>query len=256
MTKYIEVVNNNNIITIDDTTPRLYKTRSVPLNTLNPADVMDLSNIWTEEHWIYASENAEFRPRFIKRYDITFASNEVLFSIRSMSNVPQAGFAVSQRNKLFYALNRTVAQSSGLEYNFTLDFYGTLQNDYSVHGNGLQVFNESGNLIFDSTKYYLNVESSFFYNNESYKPSWNADLRNGFSTGANRSASAIVLNSSISAAYLFEDFDDIYGLIYFAIFDGTIKIRPWITMLDTMLEWNSRLPNDCVQNSGFIVKIE
>ena len=256
MTKYVEVINDNNIITIDDTTPRLYKTRSVPLNTLNPVDVMDLSNMWAEEHWSYASGNAEFRPRFIKRYDITFASNEVFFSIRSNANVPQAGFAVSQKDKLFYALNRTVAKSSGLESNFVLDFYGTLQNNNNAHGVGLQIFNENGNLIFDSSKYYLNVESGFFYNNENYKLRWNADLRNGFSTGASRTASAIVLNSSISAGYLFEDFDDIYGLIYFAIFDGTIKIRPWIIMLDTLLDWSSRLPNDCVQNSGLIVKIE
>ena len=228
MTKYIEVVNNSNIVSVDDTQPRLSLMRSIPLNTIGYDNEGNYR--WSSE---YSWGNEQYRTINWKRFPIQLVNNEKMFSIRALQDNPHIGFSrLASGNTLsyLYAYENTYNQKN--YSNYVIDFYG--YDNSEANGVGLQIYNESGNPIFNSDKYYFDVKGQY---NVQQQDMWRGRFytdskfpRNIDIGGYSRSNTAVVINNGSFGfcGYFYGDDLPPYDIIYTVVLGGTIHLEPRI----------------------------
>lgn len=249
MTKYIEVVNNSNVITIDDLQPRISLMRSVPLNKISYDNSGSYS--WSSE---YSWGNDQYRTVSFYRFPINLATNEKMFSIRALANNPHTGFSrlTSGSSKSYLYAYRNRYNSIGFS-NYVIDFYG--YDSMNTGTSGLQVFDENSKLIFNSNKYYLNVKGRF---NHQHEDLWRGSFANDTSKfprsiaigGQARSNTAVIINDGLYGFCGYFQGSDLppYDIVYTVVFGSTIylepRIAPWVN------DW-STFPNNYSNHVGY-----
>lgn len=241
MTKYIEVVNNSNVITIDDLQPRVSLMRSVPLNNISP-DQSGSYRWSTEFQW----GNEQYRTMSFYRFPINLGTNEKMFSIRALADNPHTGFSrLAGGDSLSYLYAYRNMYNSLDFSNYVIDFYG--YDNMNTGTCGLQVFDEHSNLIFNSNKYYLDVKGQY---NIQQPDLWRGDFysdttkfpRNIAIGGYSRSNSAVIINNG---SYGMCDFlikgDLPHDIVYTVVFGSTIYLEPRIAFW--VNDW-STFPNN------------
>ena len=88
MAKYIEVINDGNVVSVDDSQARLSLMRSVGLNTIGYDNSGNYT--WSSE---YSWGNDQYRTMSFYRFPISLATNEKMFSIRALQDNPHTGFS-------------------------------------------------------------------------------------------------------------------------------------------------------------------
>ena len=261
MAKYIEVVNDSNVISIDDTQSRLSLMRSVPLNNIG-YDKSGNYN-WSSEHsW----GNDQYRTTSFYRFPIQLATNEKMFSIRALSDNPHTGFSrLASNNSVSYLYAYRNGYNSIDFSNYVIDFYGY---DSARTGTcGLQIFDENENLIFNSNKYYLDVKGMY---NAPLEDLWAREF-DGDSTrcprkidigGHSRGNTAVVINNG---SYGFCKYNDFYSLphdiVYTIVFGSTIYLEPriafWVNDWSTYTNQTNHVayPNFSRVSSGVFLDI-
>lgn len=192
MAKYIEVKNNNGTITIDDTYARLAVTRTVSITasrTVFPAQDHYYIDGYVNDAYIIGSQCKQ---------QFTLNSNEYMVAIRAerqRTNVAVLGGFVS--SKVYQvSLFGSVANTNTYESDFLLDIYGTVPGSGGT-SSGLEVFNASGNKIFDSDFYTMDVSGVYNIYSKSYDNF--PDAANTYNIGSySIENSAVVINSCIN----------------------------------------------------------
>ena len=227
MTKYIEVVNNDNIVSVDDTQPRLSLMRSVRLNEIG----YDYTGTY---NWSQMYDCDQYCATVFARFPIVLSTNEKMFSIRALQDNPHTGFSrLASNNSVSYLYAYNNRYNTKDFSNYVIDFYGY---DSNKTGNcGLQIFDENENLIFNSSKYYFDVKGQyniqhadgFFHEfiNESYLFPRNINIG-----GYSRSDSAVVINNGGFQFCKFRSYSELmpYDLVYSVVFGSTIYLEPRI----------------------------
>lgn len=249
MTKYIEVVNNSNVITIDDLQPRISLMRSVPLNKISSDNSGSYS--WSSE---YSWGNDQYRTVSFYRFPINLATNEKMFSIRALANNPHTGFSrlASGSSKSYLYAYRNRYNSIGFS-NYVIDFYG--YDSMNTGASGLQVFDEHSNLIFNSNKYYLDVKGQFNHQHEDlWRGAFNTDTskfpRRIDIGGPSRSNTAVIINDGLYGFCGYFRGDDLppFDIVYTVVFGSTIYLEPriagWVNAYSTF-------PNNYTNHVGY-----
>lgn len=150
MATYAQVINNNGTVSIDDTTARLVKTRSVPLSGGYTA--LD------QAYYYMFDASSDFVLGSYSVFSITLKSNESLVAVRALkdhANVMVLGSFVSAKTyKIYLWGSRTDLNTYASD--FVVDVYGTVPSE-NISKSGLKIYNDSGVKIFDSDYYYLDV---------------------------------------------------------------------------------------------------
>lgn len=191
MANYVEVKNNNGTVTIDDTHPRLVKTRTVTLNTnyhvAPEADRYAIRGYISDAYLIggYSTQ------------DITLNSNEKFVAIRAKRTrenvIVLGGFTSS--NKYQISLFADNVDNNPHAGDFLVDIYGTVPSSGGT-SSGLEVFNASGTKIFDSDYYTMDVAGTYNVFSKGYELFTEAP--NSYSMGGHSiSNRAVAINTSI-----------------------------------------------------------
>jgi len=230
MAKYIEVINDKNVVSVDDTQPRLSLLRSAKLNTIEVDKYGRYQ--WGSE---YDFGNDQYRTQIFYRFPIGLGE-ATMFSIRALKSNPHVGFAISSTgNSMFYLysyLNMNYSDNT-FDSNYVIDFYG--YDTAAKKPVGLEVFDANGKRIFNSNNYYLDVKGQYnvqhpdfwagnFYRDTSKFP---RKIEIGNHTRAN---SAVVINASPHSWCKYEHFEEPppWEIVYTVIFGDTIYLEPRI----------------------------
>lgn len=229
MAKYIEIVNNDNIVSVDDTQPRLSLTRSIPLNEIG----YDRTGNY---NWYNMHDSDHYCTTTFARFPIQLVNNEKMFSIRALQENPHMGFSrLASNNSLSYLYAYNNKYNTKNYTNYIIDFYGY---DSAKTGTlGVQIFdpNDQEKLIFNSNKYYFDVKGQYNiqhadgtaheFNNEP-----NIFPRNINIGGYSRSNTAVVINNGSYHFAKFYTYYDLppYDLVYTVVFGSTIYLEPRI----------------------------
>ena len=257
MAKYIEVVNNNSVVSVDDTQARLSLKRSVPLNSIG----YDKSHGYS---WDIMHGCDQYCIKTLYRFPIQLATNEKMFSIRALADNPHTGFsrlANGDSASYLYAYQNRY-NTIGFD-NYVIDFYGY---DTAKTGSfGLQVFDANGNIIFNSNKYYFDVSGQYnvqhtdgtayeFANQPSVFPR-RIDIGS-----YSRKNSAVVLNvGAYNACKFVSNYDTPYDLVYTIVFGNTLYLEPRIAYWEqSWSTWSTvsnhnGFPNFARLSSGIIL---
>ena len=155
MATYAEVINDNGIVSVDDTVARLAKTRTITLTG-------GYSTL--QDSYFYFFDKNQYLVNGYSVFTINLTENEQFVSVRALngghSNVIVSGeFVDAKTYKLYLCGNYQDPNTYASDY--VVDIYGTeLQTNSEKCG--LQLFNETGDKIFDSNYYYMDVIN--FYN--------------------------------------------------------------------------------------------
>ena len=163
MANYVQVINNNGTITIDDTTARLVKTRTLTFHDdapyyLTSQDVYYIRGYIANQYILggYATQH------------VTLQSNEKIVAVRASNkheNVAVLGGFVSPTDYMI-TLQSNYANNNLYMSDFLIDVYGTVPST-ELASLGFEVFNENQVKIFDSNYYYMDVASTFSVVNDS-----------------------------------------------------------------------------------------
>lgn len=228
MAKYIEIINNDNIVSVDDTQPRLSLMRSVNLNEIG----YDYLGDYTWGAWM--GDYGQYCITRFARFPIQLGANEKMFSIRALQDNPHMGFSrLASNNSLSYLYAYLNTHNTIGYTNYVVDFYGYDSAKTGVLG--VQVFdpNDQEKVIFNSNKYYFDVKGQYnvqhadgfvheFVNEQNVLP------RNINIGGYSRSNTAVVINNGsyqwchfrFPANYMPSD------LVYTVVFGSTIYLEP------------------------------
>lgn len=192
MANYVEVKNNNGTITIDDTHPRLVKTRTVSITaspTVYPSQDYYYIKGYIDNKYILGSSCVQ---------QISLNSNEMMVAVKAKkqhTNVAILGGFVSSK-KYQVTLLGSVADTNTYKGDYLLDIYGTVPSSGGTNS-GLEIFNASGTKIFDSDFYTMDVSGAYSVLSKNYETF--VDAQASYSMGGysidNR---AVVINSSIN----------------------------------------------------------
>ena len=163
MAKYVQVTNNNGTITIDDTTARLVKTRTLTFQDASPKTVPSADVYYTRG---YISD--QYILGAYARQHVTLQSNEKIVAVRALNkheNVAVLGGFVSPTDYMITLMSNWSNKNLYMD-NFLIDVYGTVPST-ELESLGLEVFNENQVKIFDSSYYYMDVASVFSVVNDS-----------------------------------------------------------------------------------------
>lgn len=152
MAKYVEVINDNGVVSVDDAIERVHRVRSTELADISVTYDVSPSTIYSSEPLII---------RRIRTRVITLGSNEEFFAIRAKDNRSKIGFACGFSGGDTVYLYEYINNGGSIndESNFVLDFYGVGQT--VVNNVGLQAFDENGGLVFSSGECYENVKGTY-----------------------------------------------------------------------------------------------
>ena len=156
MANYAEVINNNGRVTIDDTHPRMVKTRTT---TLTPGYI-ELEEAYRYGLRGYISDDYLFGA--YSRYEISLNGNEKFVSIRAKrqrANVAVFGGFTSSNIYQISLISNTTDKNTYAE-DFLVDVYGTVPGSGGTNS-GLEIFNASGTKIFDSDYYTMDVVGTY-----------------------------------------------------------------------------------------------
>ena len=225
MAKFVEVINDSGVVSVDDTMERMHLVRSVELTDIGVT--YDVSP--------YTSNPGEAEMiRRIRTRVITLGNNEEFFAIRAKGNRPKVGFACGFKGGNVVNLYEYINNGGSVndESNFVLDFYGVGQT--RVNNVGLQAFDENGGLVFSSSEYYENVKGTYnsaiddggqtrVLDNPTYWP--HSISLGGFSPVS----SAVIINSCKHSHAT----DALADTLYVVVFDGDIHLeRRYLWSLD------------------------
>ena len=238
MAKYIEVINDKNVVSVDDTQPRLSLMRSLKLSDIGYDQTGWYQ--WNSEDY----GNDQYRTQFFYRFPIGLGE-ATMFSIRALKSNPHVGFAISSTgNSMFYLysyLNMNYSDNT-FASNYVIDFYG-----YDAAAKkpvGLEVFDANGKRIFNSNNYYLDIKGQYniqhpdfwsgdFYGNE--KNSFPRKIEIGNHT---RNNSAVVINANPHSWCTYGFFRiPPFDIVYTVIFGDTIYLEPRIAFW--VNQWSS-----------------
>lgn len=204
MATYAQVVNDNGTISIDDTTARLIKTRTVNLTT------SETEPTWPSSHFGIANQYAVGK---ISRTKVTLQDNEKLVAIRATkphNNVAFFGRRTGSNIAYIYAVSN-LANKNLYRADYKLDVYGYVPTTSSSHGAGLQIYNASGNLIFDSNYHIMNVNADYKHDHSTNYSATDFGPHKVNISGYSYEDNSVVINSSMSAICLQSD---AAGIIY------------------------------------------
>lgn len=231
MAKYVEVVNNSGTVTIDDTHPRLVKTRTVSITagrTIVPAADYYYIKGYIDNKYILGSY-------CIQRVNLN--SNEKIVAVRAKKahdNVAVLGGFISS-SKYQVTLCGSVANTNTYENDYLLDIYGTVPSSGGTNS-GLEIFNASGTKIFDSDFYTMDVVGTFSVVNKDYKVFTNATT--SYSMGGHSvSNRAVAINSCINSVYLHPKTQGtpwgtlLYGVVFGSTIHLELRLNEYMTWL-------------------------
>ena len=261
MAKYIEVINDKNVVSVDDTQPRLSLLRSAKLNTIE-VDKYGRYN-WGSE---YEFGNNQYRTQIFYRFPIGLGAAK-MFSLRALESNPHVGFAIcSVGNSLFYLyayLNMNYSDNT-FDSNYIIDFYG--YDAASKNPVGLEVFDASGNRVFNSNNYYLDVKGQY---NIQHPDLWRSRFYSDTTKfprkieigNYSRSNSAVVLNGNPCGMTSYFNSGDLppYDIVYTVVFNDTIYLEPriafWVNNWSTYTNPTGHIayPNFSRVSSGIIL---
>ena len=230
MANYVEVKNNNGTVTIDDTHPRLVKTRTVSITanrTIVPAADYYYIKGYIDNKYILGSY-------CIQRVNLN--SNEHIVAIRPKKrhdNVAVLGGFISA-SRYQVTLMGSVANTNTYESDYLLDIYGTVPSSGGT-SSGLEVFNSSGTKIFDSDYYTMDVVGTFSVVNKKFEVFTEANT--SYSMGGHSIDNrAVVINSCINSVYVHPRAASMpWGtLLYGVVFGSTIHLE---MRLNQYMEW-------------------
>lgn len=226
MARYAEVINNDNVVSIDDTQVRLSLMRSVRLNEISSDKSVTFG--WSSMHGC-----DQYCINALYRFPVNLGTNEKMFSIRALQDNPHTGFSrlANANNKSYLYAYRNRYNTIDFS-NYVIDFYGY---DNVAKGTvGLQVYDANKNLIFNSNKYYFDIKGLY---NVQHADGTAKQFANDTGTfprkinigGYSRGNSAVVINCG---GYNFCKFTDNYDLpydqVYTIVFNGTVYLEPRI----------------------------
>lgn len=259
MAKYIELVNDDNIVSVDDTQPRLSLTRSISLSEIG----YDKSGTY---EWTTYRGIDQYCTTAFTRFPIHLINDEKTFSIRALQDNPHMGFSrLANTNSLSYLYAYKNRYNTKDFTNYVVDFYGYDSAKTGVLG--VQVFdpNNQEKLIFNSNNYYLDVKGKYniqqadgtaheFANEPNIFP------RNINIGGYSRSNTAVVINNgSYHLAKIFHWEIMPYDLVYTVVFGSTIYLEPriafWVEEWSTITNRANHIayPNYSLVSSGVIL---
>lgn len=261
MAKYIEVKNNNNIVSVDDKQPRLSLIRSVNLETIGT----DQSGTFA---WLSYGGQEQYCIRSFFRFPIGLGANEKMFSIRALQDNPHVGFTRLASNDsvsyLYAYVNAYGTTDGSFDFSkYIIDFYGY---DDTVTGQtGLQVFDENGKIVFNSNKYYFDVKGLYNVQHADgtariFVDSADIFPRNINIGGHSRDKSAVVINCGGYNFCKFSSYYDTpYDVVFTVVFNGTIYLEPrivfWVNDKSTYTNPSNHIafPNFARLSSGTII---
>lgn len=195
MANYVEVKNNNGTVTIDDTHPRMVKTRTITLAT--GYTELDEAYRWGIRGYV----SNDYLLAAYSTFDISLNSNEKFVAIRAKrqrTNVAVFGGFVSS-NKYHISLLSSVTNKNTYAGDFLVDIYGTVPSSGGT-SSGLEVFNSSGTKIFDSDYYTMDVVGTYSVVNKEIEEFTSA--KTSYSMGGHSIDNrAVVINSCINKIY-------------------------------------------------------
>lgn len=223
MSKYIEVTNNNGIITVDDTTARLVKTRTIPFYCEAPVVIPYQDTYWVRNYipdqyvlYGYATQH------------INLESNECLVALRATAkreNVAALGGFVSPTTYMI-TLMANMTDSDTHMSDFLIDVYGTVPQT-EVANTGLEVFDANGVKIFDSNYYYMDVDGTFSILNTGINR-FTEELNTYNIGGYGRENYAIAMGSCINKlaiGYMNGQYVPYFSVQYGVVFGDTIYLE-------------------------------
>lgn len=192
MAKYVEVVNTNGTVTIDDSYARLVKTRTVSITA-------GRTNFPSQDYYYikgYVDNKYILGSCCVQRFDLN--SNEVMVAIRAKKQhanvIVMGGFVSSKRYQV--SLFGNVSDTNTYQGDYLLDIYGTVPSSGGTNS-GLEIFNASGTKIFDSDYYCMDVAGAYSVLSKGYENF--TDAPNSYNIGSygidNR---AVIINSCIN----------------------------------------------------------
>ena len=230
MANYAEVINNNGRVTLDDTHPRLVKTRTLSITagrTVYPSsDYSDISG-YIDNKYILGS---------YCRQQFDLYSNEFMVSVRAKrqhANVAVLGGFISSK-KYQVTLLGSVADTNTYQSDYSIDIYGTVPSSGGTNS-GLEIFNASGTKIFDSDFYTLDVSGTYSVYSDCVDDTTGilekfGDAQTSFSIGGYSTGNrAVVINSSINKVARHQDSMrytyNLYDILYGVVFGSTIFLE-------------------------------
>lgn len=258
MAKYIEVINNDNVVSVDDTQARLSLMRSLKLSDIG----YDQNGNYNWNGLMHGQD--QYCTTSFFRFPIGLGTNEKIFSIRALQDNPHIGFSrLASNTSLSYLYAYTNRFNSIDLSNYVIDFYGY---DNSLTGSvGLQIFDANSKLIFNSNKYYFDVNR--FYSVQHQDGFAHEFIEESYVFPRNikigersRSNSAVVINNGGCNLCKFSSYYDTpYDMVFTVVFNGTIYLEPriafWVNEWSTYTNPTGHIayPNFSRVSSGIIL---
>jgi len=226
MTKYIEVINNDNVISLDDKTERLHRTRSATLSNIGVSYDVSL--------FVYPTPDYTNDPHLIRRIRsraISLRSNEEFIAIRANESYDKIGFSLGfDGNDTVYLYEYlTVGYDVSKESNYVVDYYGTGITEIITAG--LQVFDENGSNvpIFSSGEYYVDVKSAYnsvIDDGGQVRPIYNTTYwPESISLGGVASQSTAIVTNSCKHSMASDGYYGLFDALYVVVFGTLVHLE-------------------------------
>lgn len=233
MANYAEVINNNGSVTIDDTTARLVKTRTVSI-TASATTVPD-----ADLYWIQSGDvDNKYVLKTYCHQRISLNSNEKIVAIRAKAqhdNVAVLGGFVSA-TQYQVTLMGTRTNTNLYQSDYLVDIYGNVPSSGGTNS-GLEIFNASGTKIFDSDFYAMDVSSVFNVFDkqlQDFKESATSYSMGGYSIDGH----AVVINTCINKPAFhprIHQMGPAFSVVYGAVFGSSIYLEKRVSEYITFL---------------------
>lgn len=225
MTKYIEVTNNNGTVSIDDTTARLVKTKTITFNDDAPFYVPS-----QDVYYLRGYISDKYIMGALATMYVDLSSNESLVAIRALNkreNVAVLGGFISPKRYMIVLMSSW--ENNNLYMNdFAIDVYGTVPNT-EIGNVGMEIFDANGNKIFDSNYYAMDVVNTYSIINTKDIKTFTDEPDTYEIGGYSRSNYAIIMSSCINKVILHARRTQFSGPIgsiqYGAVFGDSIRLE-------------------------------
>lgn len=184
MATYAEVINDSGKISIDDSTSRLCRKRTLALSP----GYYD----WGQSYAI--TNMPDYTAYSFSVYDVTLDSDELFIAVRAKAghdNVSVFASGISAGLFRVYLLG-TLNTPDTHAGDYLIDTYGYTPN--RSYNSGLQIFNSASTKIFDSNEFYMGVAGN--YKNDSTNLLWQS-IQSGFPTSISIGSGLSLQNNSI-----------------------------------------------------------
>ena len=255
MANYVQVINNNGTVTIDDTTARLVKTRTITFSDDDVPAYVPSGDLYYIRGYI----SDQYILGGYATKHITLQSNEKIVAVRALNkheNVSVLGGFVSPTVYMI-VLQSSFANTNLYMSDYRFDVYGTVPST-ELASLGFEVFNESGVKIFDSNYYYMDVSSTFSVVNDSIVAY--TEQPNTYDIGSyDRSKCGVALSSCLNILHVYPRYRSPAGSTqYGVVFGDGIKlerrVNPYIQFVYSGGTWTPQSYSSL--GSGIILNTE